>query len=272
MNSWEVVMLASGSKGNAALLTSGNQRFLIDMGISCRTLVQRMRSVGVEPTSLSSIFLTHEHIDHIRGLATFSNKYQIPMYSSERTWKAILLKQGKIDRRWCRIMPQKLQIGNVSIHSFSIPHDATDPHGYCFLNEASNSKCTYLTDTGFVTDIVREEVKGSDILVLEANHDVEMLKNGDYPYDLKQRILSTHGHLSNDSAGWLLAEMDKLPEQVILAHLSEHNNKPRLALETISNILDGKNRLHETNIFVAKQDEVVSVSAIQKQIELFEQG
>ncbi len=192
------------------------------------------------------------------------------MYSSEKTWRAILMRDAKIERRWCRVVPAELTLGNGRIPSFSNPHDAVDPHGYILTDVASGSKCTYLTDTGFVTDTVREAVRDSDALILEANHDVDMLKNGSYPYDLKQRILSTQGHLSNDSAGWLLAEMQRLPEQVVLAHLSEQNNRPQLALETVQAILTSKNRLQETRIVVAKQDEVVTAGLLPIQQNIFE--
>lgn len=258
MKNFQVTMLASGSKGNAALISTDSQRFLVDMGISCRMLVQRMKAVDASPEELDGIFITHEHIDHIKGLEVFLKKHKLPVYSSEQTWRAILGRFPGIDRTCCRLMPESVLSGDVQVRSFSIPHDAADPHGYCFTSRSKGTKCTYLTDTGFVTPVVREAVAGTETLILEANHDVEMLRNGSYPPALKQRILSTRGHLSNDSAGFFLTELERVPEHVILAHLSEENNCPKLAEDTVKNILESRKRLQETKIFIADQHEIVS--------------
>ena len=255
MNAFKVTMLASGSKGNSALISTGKQNFLVDMGISCKMLTSRLKEVGFCVEDLDGIFLTHEHTDHVKGLATFTKKYTVPIYSSELTWRAILSKEPKIERRNCRIIGGALKCGEVEVNSFEIPHDAVDPHGYVF--KCNGSKCAYITDTGFVTPAVRQAAEDADTIILEANHDVEMLKNGIYPPHLKQRILSTRGHLSNESAGWLLANLPRLPENIILAHLSQENNLPRLALDTVRNILDGASLFNEARIIVAVQDSIV---------------
>ena len=255
MNAFKVTMLASGSKGNSALISTGKQNFLVDMGISCKMLTSRLKEVGFCVEDLDGIFLTHEHTDHVKGLATFTKKYTVPIYSSELTWRAILSKEPKIERRNCRIIGGALKCGEVEVNSFEIPHDAVDPHGYVF--KCNGSKCAYITDTGFVTPAVRQAAEDADTIILEANHDVEMLKNGIYPPHLKQRILSTRGHLSNESAGWLLANLPRLPENIILAHLSQENNLPRLALDTVRNILDGASLFNEARILVAAQDSIV---------------
>ena len=251
LNDFQIVMLASGSKGNAALISTAKQRFLVDIGISCRALTTRMKEIGVSVNELDGVFITHEHVDHVRGLATFLKNYQVPVYSSS------LVRQN------CRLIDNnRLLCGDLEVQSFSIPHDAVDPHGYTFTSRSNGSKCTYLTDAGFVTDTIREAVAGSSALVLEANHDVEMLKNGPYPRHLKQRILSTLGHLSNDTAGHFLTELERLPEHIVLAHLSEHNNLPQLAQDTVQNILHDNNRLQETELFVAAQNRVVADSPL----------
>ncbi len=269
LNDFQIIMLASGSKGNAALLSTPRQRFLVDIGISCRALTNRMKEVGVSVEELDGVFITHEHIDHVRGLGTFLKKYQVPVYSSFATWRALLAKDRNLERRNCRTIDNnRLLCGDMEVVSFAIPHDAVDPHGYCFTSRTSGAKCTYLTDAGFVTDTIREAVAGSSALVLEANHDVEMLKNGPYPQQLKQRILSTRGHLSNDSAGHFLTELSTLPEHVVLAHLSEHNNLPQLAQATVQEILDNKHRLQETQLFVAAQDRVVTDGPVMMGLEL----
>ncbi len=255
MNAFKVTMLASGSKGNSALISTGKQNFLVDMGISCRMLTTRLKEIGFNAEDLDGVLITHEHTDHVNGLTTFTKKYSVPIYSSELTWRAILSKQPNILRHNCRIIGGALCCGEVEINSFEIPHDAVDPHGYVF--KCNGSKCAYITDTGFVTPAVRQAAEDADTIILEANHDVEMLKKGIYPPHLKQRILSTRGHLSNESAGWLLANLPRLPENIILAHLSQENNLPRLALDTVRNILDGASLFNQTRILVAAQDRIV---------------
>lgn len=257
MSEFQIAMLASGSKGNATLISNGQQQFLVDIGISCRALTSKMKEAGTSPENLDGVFLTHEHIDHIRGLNTFLKKYQVPVYSSCKTWQAILAKYN-IERKYCRVIESDIKIGDVKISKFAIPHDAADPHGYNFYDSNHNNKCTYLTDAGFVTETIKQAVNGSETLILEANHDLTMLKTGPYPYYLKQRILSTKGHLSNDSAGLFLSQMKVLPQCVMLAHLSEQNNQPKLALDTVNNFLEQENRLQETQIFVAKQDKIIT--------------
>ena len=179
MNAFKVTMLASGSKGNSALISTGKQNFLVDMGISCKMLTSRLKEVGFCVEDLDGIFLTHEHTDHVKGLATFTKKHTVPIYSSELTWRAILSKEPKIERRNCRIIGGALRCGEVEVNSFEIPHDAIDPHGYVF--KCNGSKCAYITDTGFITPAVRQAAEDADTIILEANHDVEMLKNGIYP-------------------------------------------------------------------------------------------
>ena len=255
---FQVVMLASGSKGNAALISTDSQRFLVDVGISCRELVKRMQQVGAAPEELDGVFVTHEHVDHVKGIVTFAKKYQVPLYASQGTWRAVISRYPELNRANCRLTGQRLLVGDVSIACFATSHDAAQPQGYSFLWRSGETKCTYVTDTGFVTPTVREAVQGSDVLVLEANHDVEMLKNGSYPYELKQRILGTRGHLSNNTAGQFLVQLEKMPKRIFLSHLSEQNNLPKLALDTVKNILDSKKRLQETRLLVANQHQPVA--------------
>ena len=259
---FQVVMLASGSKGNSALISTDSQRFLVDIGLSCRELVKRLHEAGASPKELEGVFITHEHIDHVKGLVTFAKYYDVPIYASEGTFRFLFNKYGKLERRNCRLTGPSMLCGDVRVDAFAIPHDAVQPQGYSFTWKSAGSKCTYITDTGFVTPLVNEAAKDSDVLVLEANHDVEMLKNGSYPYDLKQRILGTRGHLANVTAGQFLLTMPKLPKQVILAHLSQQNNTPKLAYETVKHILEQKGRLQETELIVAAQDHPVANEAV----------
>lgn len=251
---FKVTVLASGSKGNATVIRAGDQAFLIDIGISCRQLTERMTAVGIKPEDLSGVLLTHEHNDHVKGLPVLCRKYHLPVFANEKTWQS-LPKKSDLERNCCRLLPKKFKSGGMEIIPFDVPHDAASTVGYVF--KSGGSKCTYLTDVGFITEEVRQNVADSDVLVLEANHDVDMLKNGSYPAILKQRILSTRGHLSNVSAAWLLANMERLPQEVFLAHLSQENNRPSLALQTVRDILDANEVGEHIKIYLASQENIV---------------
>lgn len=251
---FSVTVLASGSKGNAVVIRAGEQAFLVDVGISCRQLTERLGKVGMKPEDLSGVLLTHEHNDHVKGLPVFCRKYHLPVFANERTWQS-LPNKSDLERSCCRLLPRSLVSGNLEIIPFAVPHDAASTVGYVF--KSGGSKCTYLTDVGFVTDEVRQNVADADVLILEANHDEDMLKNGSYPQIIKQRILGARGHLSNVSAAWLLAHMERLPEAVFLAHLSQENNLPSLALETVRGILDANELGAETEIYITSQENIV---------------
>ena len=264
MTNFFTSVLASGSKGNATLVSTVEQHFLIDIGISCRELTRRLRQCHLEPQQLTAVFITHEHSDHIKGLATFLKKYSVPVYTSAPTWKAIYLRSGALNRENCFTFPGVLELGQAKITSFALSHDAVDPHGYTIEQLSTGSRFTYLTDTGFITDTVREAAEGCEVLVLESNHDIDMLKKGSYPYELKQRILSTQGHLSNTAAGYLLSQLQQLPEDVFLAHLSEQNNTPALALQTVSRKLEALGKLQTTKLHVASQHNIISNIAVEE--------
>lgn len=251
---FKISVLASGSKGNATVITAGGKNFLIDVGISCRQLTQRLKEAGLVPEDLDGVLLTHEHRDHTAGLPVFCRKYRLPVFANEATWR-YLPQRSEMERSCCRLLPKCLETGPLKITSFGVPHDAASTVGYVF--ECSGSRCVYLTDVGFITEEIRENVSGAETLVLEANHDEEMLKKGSYPYPLKQRILGTRGHLSNKAAGWLLSQMEHLPGEVILAHLSQENNTPELALDTVRGMLENKDTGGDTQIYVASQENIV---------------
>lgn len=251
---FKISVLASGSKGNATIITAGGKNFLIDAGISCRQLTQRIKETGMQPEDLDGVLLTHEHRDHISGLPVFSRKYHLPVFANEPTWRS-LPQRSEMERSCCRLLPKCLETEGLKIENFAVPHDAAGAVGYVF--SYAGARCVYLTDVGFITEEIKNNVAGADTLVLEANHDEEMLKKGIYPYAIKQRILGTRGHLSNKAAGWLLSQMERLPGEVILAHLSQENNTPELALKTVRGILDAGETGGDTQIYVASQDEIV---------------
>ncbi|MBP2628715.1 MAG: beta-lactamase domain protein [Firmicutes bacterium] len=247
----QVHVLASGSTGNAIFLDFKHTKILVDAGISTRRIKNSLAELGTSIEALDGVFITHEHRDHVSGLATMTKKYNVPVYASTNTWSAMYCRE-LIPAQCCKVLPKILEIGKITVEPFSISHDAADPVGFRFYN--GSSKCSVVTDLGFVTESVKEAIALSDVLVLESNHDIDMLENGAYPWHLKRRILSNRGHLSNFDAGWALAALVRKPSmQVFLAHMSEKNNDPELAIDTVSKILiqqgcklDSEIKLHLT--------------------------
>ena len=260
---FEITILASGSKGNAAVIRAGEQAFLVDVGISCRQLTERLHQAGMKPEDLTGVLLTHEHNDHVKGLPVFCRKYRLPVFANESTWQYIP-KKSEMERSCCRLLPKKLSSGSLEIIPFAVPHDAASTVGYVF--KSGGSKCTYLTDVGFVTDEVRQNIADADVVVLEANHDVKMLEAGPYPYYLKRRILGDYGHLSNENAGRLLSSIlhDNL-KHIFLGHLSKENNYEELAYETVRlEITEGDTpyKANDFPITVAKRDAVSQIVTV----------
>lgn len=230
--------VVSGSSGNSIYIGTEYTNLLIDAGLSGKKIEEGLRDLNVLAETLDGIFVTHEHSDHIKGIGVLSRRYDLPVYATEGTWVAMEESLGNIARKNKKIIycGEKLELNDLIIKPFCIPHDAAEPVGYSVF--ADRVKMTVATDIGHITDDIKEGISDSDILLLEANHDINMVKNGSYPYNLKKRILSDFGHLSNENAGILLAEMatEKL-KHVFLGHLSMENNRPALAYKTVSDIL-----------------------------------
>ncbi len=244
-----VCMLASGSKGNAIYLSDGRTAILIDAGLSGIEIERRLRSRGLLPQHLQGIVVSHEHADHIHGVGVLSRRFNLPVYISRKTAAAAsqLGNPHDIVHFECG---SSFCINDLQIHPFSLAHDASDPAG--FTIHCNGIKLGIATDLGIATSVVKEHLKGCTALILEANHDPDMLINGPYPWPLKQRIQSRTGHLSNAASQTLLDELihDHL-KHVILAHLSETNNTPQEALHAIeSALVDTQVQVH-----VAKQNE-----------------
>jgi phosphoribosyl 1,2-cyclic phosphodiesterase len=334
-------VLASGSKGNSTVVTGGRTRILVDAGLSCRELFRRMRLASEDPATLDAIVVTHEHQDHINGLAVIARKLGIPVYFTEATHRAWMrwltprrqmsyaqwleqcrrqaaerqaeaetaadegeqdeqeavadaqiqaeaqpctqpdsppdapsAKNGsakdeparnnpaKDDPTWLPSVEyfqagQPFVIGDLDVSPFTIPHDAADPVGFVFT--AEGVRMAFATDLGYVTPNVKAQLKGVDLLLLESNHDLEMLRDGPYPWSVKQRVLSRVGHLSNEAASEFLATgYDGQAAYVILAHLSESNNLPELARVAAERALEGKASLLANRLLVAAQHEPLS--------------
>lgn len=229
--------IASGSSGNCSYIGNQSTGVLVDAGISGKKIEQGLLSIDVNPKDLKGILITHEHSDHVKGVGVLARKYEIPIYGTVETINALLKSSsiGRIPEGLFRFVKPdcSFMIDDMEINPFSISHDAANP--VCYTFHAENKKIGYATDLGKYDDYIVDKLKDSDLLFLEANHDVNMLMVGAYPYYLKQRILGDHGHLSNDLSAKLICELlhDNL-KSIILAHLSRENNYEALAYETVA--------------------------------------
>ncbi|WNQ11474.1 MBL fold metallo-hydrolase [Paenibacillus aurantius] len=232
-------VLSSGSTGNATLVANGEKKVLIDAGFSAKKLEQLMEERDISGHDLDAILVTHEHSDHIKGLGPIARKYNLPVYANEKTWEALEKQIGAIAEENKRVMEtgSSMDLGTMKIESFGISHDAAEPVAYNFYE--GEQKLSVATDLGYLSPKVKESVADADVLVLESNHDVEMLRMGRYPWNIKRRILSDLGHLSNDAAGEGLCELlGGRTKRVYLAHLSRNHNMTDLARLTVGNILE----------------------------------
>lgn len=248
-----VSVLASGSKGNAIFVELDGVRLLVDAGISATRIKRGLMEQGVDAGELDGILVTHEHTDHVNGLPMLSKWYHLPIFTRSGTMEHMVCRE-KIPMECFHAIEGDFQVGRVKIVPFNIPHDAADPVGYRI--EGSET-CVVATDLGFVTSSVQAALEGADVMVLEANHDPGMLRQGSYPWPLKRRILSNRGHLANSDAAWALARLHRRPRKVFLAHLSEENNRPELAQETVQSILARQGV--EISLAMASQYEPVSL-------------
>jgi phosphoribosyl 1,2-cyclic phosphodiesterase len=313
-------VLASGSKGNSTVVSGGHTRILVDAGLSCRELFKRMVAAGEDPSTLDAIIVTHEHQDHVNGLAVTARKLGIPVYFTEATHRAWMrwltprkqmtyaqwleqcrqqaaARQAEAETADCecddsesespvaaaadtattqkpaepepKLDPTRLpsvqyfeagksfRIGDIAVSPFTIPHDATDPVGFVF--EAEGVRMALATDLGYMPPNVKAQLKKLDLLMLESNHDLEMLRDGPYPWQVKQRVLSRVGHLSNNAAAeFLESGYDGYATYVILGHLSESNNLPELARVAAERALSNHASLIANRLILAAQCEPIS--------------
>lgn len=234
--------LYSGSSGNCIFASSDNAKVLIDAGLPGKKVDEALKHIGQEANEIDGIFITHEHSDHVKGVGVLSRKYDIPIYASPNTWVAMEKNIGKIKEHNIKVMDRRstVSINDLDIRSFNIPHDAAGPVGYTI--NCNSKKISIATDFGIFTEEIRDNIKDSDIILLESNHDINMLKMGPYPYTLKRRVLSEVGHLSNEDCGNAIIDILRsgLGKKIVLGHLSGTNNHPDLAYETVSCILREK--------------------------------
>ena len=251
--------IASGSSGNCIFVGSEQTNLLVDAGISAKKIEYGLDRIDIKPDTIQGILITHEHSDHISGLGVMARRYHIPIYATYETAMVFRASKylGKIsDELINYIEPDKtFMINDISIEPFSTSHDAANP--VCYTMQVDNNKLGIATDLGKYDDYILSKLGGSDLLLIEANHDINMLMVGKYPYYLKQRILGERGHLSNDSSAELICKlMDKNKhQQIILAHLSKENNYDELAYETVLCELDRLGTLSsDFKLSVARRD------------------
>ena len=258
----ELCSIASGSSGNCVMAGDGRSHLLIDAGISGRRIERGLQELGHKTSEMKAILVTHEHIDHISGIGVLARKYSIPIYATEGTKQAVLHTKtvGSIDPDlFHTIGPNEtFRIGDLEIIPIRISHDAADPVAYKIRSNGTSA--AVVTDLGRFDHEIIEHLRGLHLLLLEANHDVNMLQTGPYPYYLKQRILGEKGHLSNEASGRLLCRLlnDHI-QAIVLGHLSKENNLPELAYETVKveiMMSDTDYQADDFPIYVAKRSEV----------------
>lgn len=257
----ELCSIASGSSGNCIYVGTDTASVLVDAGISGKRVEKGLNSINHTMADVDAVFVTHEHSDHIKGLGVLARKYGIPVYASAGTKEAMLgqCMLGKVDETLFHSVPvdESFSVGDLDILPFRVSHDAAEPVAYRFYHGAKSAAVA--TDLGFYDDYIIEHLKNLDAVLVESNHDINMLQVGSYPYYLKQRILGRRGHLSNENAGRLLGEIlnDKM-KAVMLGHLSKENNYEALALATVcAEITMGENpfKADDFPIQIAKRDE-----------------
>ncbi|WP_261807227.1 MBL fold metallo-hydrolase [Lapidilactobacillus luobeiensis] len=233
-----VSVLASSSSGNVTYIETPGRKVLVDAGLSGKKISALMTSIDRKLEDVDAIFVTHEHSDHIHGVGVLARRYGMDVYANEGTWQAMSHKIGKIapEQQHVFELGSTLSLGDLDIESFGVSHDAAEPQFYQFHHD--DHAFAILTDTGYVSENVAGVIKNADGYLMECNHDLEMLRNGFYPWSLKQRILGDQGHLSNhDGAATLMEVLGKRTKKIFLGHLSQENNVKTLAHQTVNDFL-----------------------------------
>ncbi|MBE7022117.1 MAG: MBL fold metallo-hydrolase [Ruminococcaceae bacterium] len=237
----------SGSSGNCTFVTDGTVHILVDCGANGKYITECLRRIGIVPNMLSGILITHEHRDHISGAGILSRRFNLPIYATEKTWEVMADAVGEIKPENYRLTEKEMNIKDLCVRSFSISHDAADPVGYSFLQ--GQEKLTVATDLGCVDEVLFKQLKGSHSVIIEANHDEEMLQKGPYPYPLKKRISGDRGHLSNTHCGELCVRLAQSGTKSFwLGHLSLENNTPQLAYRTVADAMQEEQLLNSTDL------------------------
>ena len=253
-----MVVLGSGSSGNCTLVEGARGRLLIDCGLSAREAGRRLQLLGFEPRSVDALLVSHEHADHVGGARQFSRRFNVPIHTTAATARAAGLTASDIFGLVEFEPGAEFGIGDLAVRPFSVPHDAVDNVGV--IVECDGARMGYATDLGHASTLAVTRLKECDVLVTEANHDVEMLKNGPYPWSVKQRILGRHGHLSNAEMAALISQSAaRRTRHIFLAHMSATNNRPELAVQACRAALDAAGA-HGARVHVTSQSQPSEVA------------
>ncbi|HSB08469.1 MAG TPA: MBL fold metallo-hydrolase [Blastocatellia bacterium] len=261
-----LIVLGSGSSGNVLYIESGATSVLVDLGLSAKETARRMGESGLDPTRLSAVVITHEHTDHVKGLRVFSSTAEVPVYMSQATRAECKFPDDGENIPWGETIAssEPFQVGSLDFYPFTVPHDGADT--FAFTVSSAGVKVGVVTDLGYITQLVAERLRGSNLVLIESNHDRDMLKVGPYPWSVKQRIGSNVGHLSNDeTARWIRHDFDGTAEYLVLAHLSRHCNHPELARLSALQALD-----YHGSLFFRRAEERVRIALPDRASEWFE--
>ncbi|WP_100405858.1 MBL fold metallo-hydrolase [Bacillus solitudinis] len=231
-------VLASGSSGNAIYVETEKQKLLIDAGLSGKKMDELFQKVNRDPKELDGILVSHEHSDHIKGVGIFARKHKLPIYANEKTWSAMEGQLGTIatEQKFTFATGEVKTFGDLDVESFGVSHDAAEPMFYVFHH--ADKKLVLATDMGYVSERIKGTIQGADMFIFESNHDLNMLRMGRYPWNVKRRILSDVGHVSNEDAALALSEViGENTSRIYLAHLSLDNNMKDLARLTVEQVL-----------------------------------
>lgn len=248
-------ILASGSSGNAFYIRTEKESILVDAGVSGKEMERLMAEAHIDPGSLTRLLVTHEHSDHIKGLGVIARRYRLPIYANEKTWKAMEGSIGKIEtgQKFLFNVEETKTLGDLDIESFGVSHDAAEPMFYSFHHQGK--KVSLVTDLGYVSERIKKTVENADAYIFEANHDVEMLRMGRYPWNVKRRILGDSGHVSNEDCALALCDIiGNQTKDIYLAHLSRDNNMKDLASLSVGNILKERGFRLGTDLHLRETD------------------
>lgn len=234
----KVCQLFSGSSGNSILISSKGHHFLVDIGVSAKRCENALLNIGVAPESIDAVFITHEHIDHCKGVRVFASRYKTPVFAAADCYERMMSSGDLNEKLTSDIIDYHMELGGTEIQTFKQSHDSADCIGYRF-NLPDGRSVSVCTDTGYITDHAKEILTGTDLIFIESNHETSMVETGPYPYYLKQRILGTRGHLSNFACGEYMKELAQSgTTRFVLSHLSKENNMPHIARQTALSALN----------------------------------